>query len=216
MVKKKKIKLSDKAYELLKKDIVECFLVPGGIIEEAEVCARHKIGHTPFREATARLNAEGWIDISPHRGYFAATISSTQIRDFFELRLMIEPRAAYMACSRITAQGLALLEKNVEESIELAKLNDVPKSLRNSIDFHRLIAQLAGNKELAELVETLHFKLVRAVIYSLKESVPPRPLNFRHQGILNAFKAKDPALAQKEMEEDLQDTIKMLDLLQSV
>jgi len=216
MVKKKKIKLSDKAYELLKKDIVECFLVPGEIIEEAEVCARHKIGHTPFREATARLNAEGWIDISPHRGYFAATISSTQIRDFFELRLMIAPRAAYMACSRITAQGLALLEKNVEESIELAKLNDVPKSLRNSIDFHRLIAQLAGNKELAELVETLHFKLVRAVIYSLKESVPPRPLNFRHQGILNAFKAKDPALAQKEMEEDLQDTIKMLDLLQSV
>ncbi len=215
MVKKKKIKLSDKAYELLKKDIVECFLEPGEIIEEADVCARHKIGHTPFREATARLNAEGWIDISPHRGYFVATISAAQIRDFFELRLMIEPRAAYLACSRITAQGLALLEKNVEESIELAKLNDVPKSLRNSIEFHRLIAQSAGNRELADLVETLHFKLVRAVIHSLKESAPPRPLNFQHQGILKAFKEKDPALAQREMEKDLQDTVEMLDLLQS-
>jgi DNA-binding GntR family transcriptional regulator len=216
MVKKKKIKLSDKAYELLKKDIVECFLAPGEIIEEAIVCARYKIGHTPFREATARLNAEGWIDISPHRGYFAATISSSQIRDLFELRLMIEPRAAYLACSRITAPGLALLEKNVQESIELARLTDVPKSLRNSIEFHRLIAQLAGNKELADLVETLHFKLVRAIIHSLKESAPPKPLNFRHQTMLKAFRAKDPELAQSEMEKDLQDTIKMLDLLKSV
>lgn len=215
MARKKKIKLSDKAYELLKKDIVECFLEPGEIIEEALVCNRHKIGHTPFREATARLNAEGWIDISPHRGYFAATMSSTQIRDLFELRLMIEPRATYLACVKINPQGLALLEKNVEESIQLAEVNDVAKSLRNSIEFHRLVAQLTGNRELADLVETLHFKLIRAIIYVLKESSPPQPLNFHHQGILKAFKMKDPELAQSEMEKDLKDTIKMLDLLQS-
>lgn len=215
MAKKKKIKQSDKAYELLKKDIVECFFEPGQIIEEALVCARHKIGHTPFREATARLNAEGWIDISPHRGYFAASISSTQIRDLFELRLMIEPRATYLACVKVTAQGLALFEKNVEESIQLAKIKDVPKSLRNSIEFHRLIAQSTGNRELADLVETLHFKLVRAIIYALKESSPPQPLNFHHQEILRAFKMKDPELAQSEMEKDLEDTIKMLDLLRS-
>jgi DNA-binding GntR family transcriptional regulator len=215
MAKRKKIKLSDKAYELLKKDIVECFLEPGEIIEEAVVCARHKIGHTPFREATARLNAEGWIEISPHRGYFASTISSTQIRDLFELRLMIEPRATYLACLKINSEGLALLEKNVEESRQLAKVNDVPKSLRNSIEFHRLIAQWSGNRELADLVENLHFKLVRAIVYVLKESPPPRPLNFHHQEILKAFKNKDPSLAQSEMEKDLQDTIKMLDLLRS-
>lgn len=215
MAKRKKIKLSDKAYELLKKDIVECYFEPGEIIEEAVVCARHKIGHTPFREATARLNAEGWIDISAHRGYFAASISSTQIRDLFELRLMIEPRAAYLACVKMNPQSLALFEKNVEESIQLAKVNDVPKSLRNSIEFHRLIAQATGNRELADLVETLHFKLVRAIVYVLKESPPPRPLNFHHKEILKAFKTKDPALAQSEMEKDLQDTVKMLDLLRS-
>ena len=215
MAKKKKLKLSDKAHELLRKDIVECIWEPGEMIEEAVVCARYKIGHTPFREATARLNAEGWIDIVPHRGYFVAPISSAQIRNLFELRLMIEPRAAYIACSKIDSEGLALLEKNVEESIQLAELNNAPKSLNNSVDFHHLIAQLTGNKELADLVETLHFKLVRAVVYVLKKSTPPRPLNFHHQSILKAFKMRDPALAQREMEKDLLDTIRMLELQQS-
>ncbi len=213
--KKKKVKLSDKAYELLKRDIIECVFKPREIIEEAFVCEKYDIGHTPFREATARLKAEGWIDILPHRGYFASEISTSHIRNLFEIRLMIEPQAAFLACSRVDEAGLALLESNVNESIELAKLNDAPKSLRNSIEFHRLVGQLTGNEELADLVETLHFKLTRAVIYVLKESAPPQALNFHHQGILKAFQDKDPARAQSEMEKDLKDTMTVLNRLRA-
>lgn len=213
--KKKKVKLSDKAYELLKRDIVECIFKPREIIEEAFVCEKYSIGHTPFREATARLKAEGWIDILPHRGYFASEISASHIRNLFEIRLMIEPRAAFLACSRVNAEGLTLLENNVNESIELAQLNDAPKSLRNSVEFHRLIGLMTGNEELADLVETLHFKLTRAVIYVLKESAPPKALNFHHQGILKAFQDKNPDLAQSEMEKDLLDTITVLDHLRA-
>ncbi len=211
---KKKFKLSDKAYGLLKKDLIECVWQPGEMIEEAVVCSRYKIGHTPFREATARLNAEGWIEIVPHRGYFAAPISPTYIRDIFELRLMIEPGAAYLACTRTTDAGLALLEENVQESIHLAEVMDVPKSLQNSIEFHRLVASLTGNRELADLVENLHFKLIRAILYVLKQSRYSQPLNFHHKGILKAFKDRNPERAQKEMEKDLQEARKMLEAVQ--
>ena len=209
--KEPKLKLSDKAYELLKRDIVECVWRPGDIIEESVICAKYKIGHTPFREACARLNAEGWIEIVPHRGYFVAPISPTHIRDLFELRLLVEPRAAYLACSRVTPEGLALLERNVKQSIELAELRDVTKSLWNSIEFHRLIAFLSGNRELASLVETVHFKLMRGILFVLRETQNPVALNSHHQGILKAFQLRDPELAQQEMEKDLQETIEIVE-----
>jgi DNA-binding GntR family transcriptional regulator len=212
---KKKLKLSDKAYELLKKDIIDCVYQPGDMIVEATVCGRYKIGHTPFREATARLNAEGWIEIVPHRGYFAAPISPTHLRDIFEVRMMIEPSAAYIACTRATAEELALLKENVKESIKLAEANNVSASLRNSIEFHRLIASFTNNTELADLVGTLHFKLIRATLYILKVSSNSHPLNFHHKGILKAFIDRDPTNAQKEMEKDLQDARNSLEAFMS-
>ena len=92
--KKANIKLSEQIYHLLKRDIIECVYEPGQTLQESAVRETYKIGHTPFREACARLKAEGLIQIVPHRGYFVAPFSPSLIQDLFELRLMVEPKAS--------------------------------------------------------------------------------------------------------------------------
>ena len=97
--KKANVKLSEQIYQLLKRDIIECVYEPGETLQESSVRETYKIGHTPFREACARLKAEGLIQIVPHRGYFVAPFSPNLIQDLFELRLMIEPHAAFWPAS---------------------------------------------------------------------------------------------------------------------
>ena len=58
-------KLSQQIYELLKRDIVECRLEPGQLLEETAISERYQIGRTPFREACHRLEAAGLVEIVP-------------------------------------------------------------------------------------------------------------------------------------------------------
>lgn len=66
-VVRKSTNLTNELYTLLKKDIVECRLTPGEVLQESFVRERYQIGHTPFREACQRLEAEGLIQIVPRR-----------------------------------------------------------------------------------------------------------------------------------------------------
>src|SRR2546427_1531628 len=93
-------KLSEQIYILIKRDILECNLDPGQLLDEVTVSERYQIGRTPFREACQRLESEGLIEIVPHRGVFIASLSSKDIYDLFELRLIVEPSAAELACGQ--------------------------------------------------------------------------------------------------------------------
>jgi len=96
-------KLSEQIYELMRKDIVECNLEPGELLEETVITDRYQIGRTPFREACHWLEAEGLLEIIPHRGCFVASFSNKDVNDLFELRLIVEPQVAELASVRSQA-----------------------------------------------------------------------------------------------------------------
>jgi DNA-binding GntR family transcriptional regulator len=207
--KKTSVKLSEQIYQLLKRDIIECVYEPGETLQESAVRDNYRIGHTPFREACARLKAEGLIQIVPHRGYFVAPFSPSLIQDLFELRLMVEPRAAYLACQRQNPVELGRLETNLAESKRLSRGSDsasVPKIVWNSIEFHTGIASMTGNQELGAFVENLHHRLMRLIILIAKRRPPTFGFNAVHYQIFEALRDRNAERAQKLMEEDLNHT----------
>jgi DNA-binding GntR family transcriptional regulator len=207
--KKPTVKLSEQIYQLLKRDIIECVYEPGETLQEAAVRDNYNIGHTPFREACARLKAEGLIQIVPHRGYFVAPFSPSLIQDLFELRLMIEPKASYLACQRQNPLQLAKLEQNLNESKRLSRgteAENVPKIVWNSIEFHTTLALMTGNQELASFVENLHHRLMRLIILIAKRRPPTFGFNAVHYQIFEALRDRDAERVQKLMDEDLNHT----------
>jgi len=207
--KKANVKLSEQIYQLLKRDIIECVFEPGETLQESAVRETYKIGHTPFREACARLKAEGLIQIVPHRGYFVAPFSPNLIQDLFELRLMIEPHAAFLACERQNPIQVSRVEQNLNESKRLSRGRDsenVPKIVWNSIEFHTLIASMTGNQELAAFVENLHQRLARLIILIAKRRPPTFGFNAVHYHIFEALRDRNAEKVQKLMEEDLNHT----------
>src|SRR4051794_39686023 len=107
--KVKRANLVESLYELLKKDIIECRLRPGEMVQESFVRERYQIGHTPFREACQRLEAESLLQIIPRRGYFVPSFSNKDIRDLFELRTAVEALSVELACERGQREGLEIL-----------------------------------------------------------------------------------------------------------
>jgi DNA-binding GntR family transcriptional regulator len=199
-------KLTEQIYELLKTDIIECRLEPGELLLESAVRERYSIGHTPFREACHRLAAEGLIQILPHRGYYVASFSKRDIRDLFELRLKLEPWAAELACQRGQPQDLARLEEVVGRIARLSEERP-PQSFRevnrSSMEFHVGVARLSGNLELQNIIESLHTKLMRIIMFTTLRSPEDELIDPCHAQILDAIRAGNPREARRLMVKDI-------------
>ncbi len=94
------MRASDRAYALLRADIVEWRLAPGDVLAEVEQAARLGVSRTPLREALSRLVAEGLAAPHAGRGVVVSAISLEAVTDVFEVRLPLECTAVRLAAVR--------------------------------------------------------------------------------------------------------------------
>jgi DNA-binding GntR family transcriptional regulator len=94
------MRASDRAYALLRDEILEWQLAPGTILGEVEQSTRLGISRTPLREALARLTADGLVETQAGRGLVVADASVDSVTELFEVRLALEQEAAALAARR--------------------------------------------------------------------------------------------------------------------
>lgn len=68
---------AEKAYEAIRDGIVGGDLPVGGRLREEELAGSIGVSRTPVREALRRLDAEGLVEFSPHRGAQVAPAPSS-------------------------------------------------------------------------------------------------------------------------------------------
>jgi len=81
------------------------------------------VSRIPLREAIRLLSTEGLLDLVPHRGAFVSMISLAEVREFFEIRLRIEPWLLHEAVGRLTELDLRRAE-GVVAAMDKAKAAD--------------------------------------------------------------------------------------------
>ena len=77
---------AEKAYEAIRDGIVGGELPVGGRLREEELAGTIGVSRTPVREALRRLDAEGLVEFSPHRGAQVASWSDQDLDEIFGLR----------------------------------------------------------------------------------------------------------------------------------
>lgn len=99
--------LADEAYTELKSRIMRSELIPGAKLSIDGLAKQLAFSQTPIREALARLESEGLLARRPLSGYTVEPLlSAAEFDDLFEIRLMLEPRAARRAAERgLLVQG---------------------------------------------------------------------------------------------------------------
>ena len=72
---------SDYAYRLIRRNIMNLYLKPGAVLNEAELSDQLGMSRTPIREALILLKNEGLVDIMPQRGSRVSHISLSLVRE---------------------------------------------------------------------------------------------------------------------------------------
>jgi DNA-binding GntR family transcriptional regulator len=151
-IKKTKISAKQKAYEIIKHDIINCRYLPNSYLSESILGAQLAISRTPVREALTKLEQEGWISVHPQRGISVSDLTINEIGMVYETRLLIEPYVAEKYGHAIDRDALAELAQR------LGEINgNIDKDQGNAIDneFHGFIIKFSKNRYFVKSMENL-------------------------------------------------------------
>ena len=177
-----------KAYEALRRAIIEQALPPGTRLPEDELALQFGVSRTPIRAVLARLQAEGLVRAGPRRTATVAVPSLVEARQVFEVRRALE-REAVRLVSRCWSPACARrLEGIVKEEERARQARDAAASIRLAGDFHLALAEMADNFLLHRyLSETVSRCSVIRAVHSRPHSVDCAITE--HRGIIDRLKA---------------------------
>lgn len=116
---------SDRAYETLRREILQWRLAPGTVLGEVEQAGRLGISRTPLREALSRLVADGLVETQTGRGLVVAAVSPDAVRGLFELREALETAAAGLAAERRDPAVFAELAEEFDDAAAFVERGDL-------------------------------------------------------------------------------------------
>ena len=207
--------LGDQAYQLIKKDIIQCRLAPGAEISETALTKIYGLGKAPIRAALLRLSQDNLISSVPRRGYFVTPITIRNIQELYELRLDLEPAAAKRATSRCDIRNLMSLCKSLRYSDDgTNKL----KFLEAHCEFHVAIARAAGNERITQLIASLLHDMARIIHFgefapnrgAEDLDVDHRVQQRQHEAIVESLAAGDPEVVEKVMRDHIEHSLDMV------
>ncbi len=145
--------LRKQVYERLKKGIVTHKLYPGMKLDEKQISEMLGVSRTPIREAFARLDQEGLVDIEPRRGVFVSRITVQDLIDVLYMREVLEGLAARLFTAAAEKEDVERLKEIMQpfarENLD-AKINEY--NLAN-VEFHNYVLDKSKN---TRLVSTMH------------------------------------------------------------
>lgn len=186
--------LTARAYALLRDAVIDGSLRPGEPLYEIHLADSLGMSRTPVREALKVLTRDGYVEELPSRGYAVPRRSLDDMREFFELREVLESTATRYAALRATAAEMAQLERLCAQ-YEREK-NDA-KWAQLGHDFHNLLIKAARNTRLETMLASLNAQIVisRRTV-ACADDVRRRAAVRDHRAIFEAVLARDAGRAE--------------------
>lgn len=125
--------------------------VPIGVrLREERLAERLNMSRTPVREALLRLHAEHFLDRHPEGGYRAMNPSAQTMRELYEVRRALELFALRRTEPDVVRDRPSLEELREEWRVLEATVGTLDAEFVHlDEDFHRRLAESAGNQQLA-------------------------------------------------------------------
>lgn len=189
-------------YGAIKEQIIDGRYAPGARITEQNIAAQFSTSRTPVREAMRQLVADGFALFKPNSGTVVRQWSPDEVRQLFELRLLIESQIAGHAAERISAQDIAELEA-IQVQIESGGVNvgaaNTARIAPLNREFHRIIAQASEHERLvAMLANTIEVPIVQRTFRRYSRERLARSFS-HHRELIEALAAHDSAWASSVM-----------------
>jgi len=181
-------------------------IAPGTRILIDAIARDLNVSQTPVREALSRLEREGLVRKEHLIGYSAAPqLTRKQFDDLYTFRLLLEPEGARLATINMNAETLDMLEAAAADmgrgEAPVDRTSRYSRFARADAYFHDAILQVAGNDVIRSTLfnQHVHLHLFRLMFHT---RVTQEALE-EHENLLAAFRAGDPAAAERAMREHI-------------
>ena len=163
--------------DALREAILDGRLPPGARLVQEELAAHYGTSRIPLREALRRLEGEGLVLTSPHRGSIVRPLSPKDVADLYDVRLALETLAVRRAAARLADLRDATRESSrlAEQAVENGNL---PALFHLDRDFHAAIAAESDNAHLVGLLGAQWSQIMRVMhAYLSSETYPANVWN---------------------------------------
>ncbi len=213
-----KVRLADQVTSDLQAMIFNKYSPGDRLPVENELAQLFSVSRITIREAISKLSTMGIIDVRQGDGTFVKrlspasfmqpmlpmlALSDVDLADVFDVRLLIESRAAELAAERITEEEQKKLQNTFDIMEQAALSNEIRKYNELDVQFHKEIAAISGNQVIAVICELITEMIRESIFYSCH--IPSHIMNsvIYHNRIYNAIKDHNAPLAAQMMREHL-------------
>jgi DNA-binding GntR family transcriptional regulator len=191
--------VASRIYAALKLQIIDGRYGPGDRITEKNIAHEFNTSRTPVREAMRQLVADGFALFKPNSGTVVRSWTPAQVREVFDLRVLLESKIAGLAAVRMTPSDIATLTR-LQDAIEAEGTNiEAANTARIgplNREFHGVIAQASQNERLvAMLSNAIEVPIVQQTFRRYSTSQLARSFG-HHRELIEAFTLHDSAWAR--------------------
>lgn len=208
-----RVSVIDEIVERIRQKIANKEYKPGEKLpSEKELCEQLGVGRSSVREAFRVLQTLGYVEIERGKGAFAAqgvageaNIKSwfakkeTDLEEYLDVRLSMEPYAANLAAQRGTADEKVQLAEIFSKYKRAAQNNEHSKLTLLDEKFHQQIISMTHNSILLRMSETIFAEFAPALAKVILLSHETGEAVFFHEKILEAIIKGDGGESEKLM-----------------
>jgi DNA-binding GntR family transcriptional regulator len=196
--------LKARIYESLKNAIMNMNIYDDDTelrLDERRLSEQFGISRTPLREALARLDQEGLVNIVPRRGIYIVRKSKAEILEMITVWAALESMAARLITQNASDEEIASLRALCTTFDGEAVKARIDEYSETNIKFHQAILALSKCQLLMEMAQGLfmHVRAIRARTISEQDRANRSIVDHMH--IIEALEARDVELAERLVRE---------------
>lgn len=181
-------------------------LVPGSVLTELALAADLGSSQAAIREALLRLEGEGLVVRSGHRGTVVTGLHADEAAEILGLRRRIEGRAAARVVKQVSRPDLVRLGGLLDAMRQAAIADDLWAIVQADTGFHLALFRISGLQAMEPILARCILHTARFRAWAPWHSRPLHRTAERHVPILDALAARDAPGLRRQIEEHL-DTI---------
>jgi len=194
--------LKDHIYDVLRDAILEMNIYDDSTdlrLDERRLAEQLGISRTPIREALARLEQSGFVEILPRRGVFVRRKSLNEVLEIIVVWAGLESMAARLAAQRATDAELDSLRALAAKYSQPEAKADIAEYSEQNILFHQRILELSRCTMLKTIADGLFLHMHAVRRRAMGESDRATRSVVDHMGIIEALESRDPSLAAERV-----------------
>jgi DNA-binding GntR family transcriptional regulator len=165
---------------------------------DTAIAADMGVSRMPVRDALMRLTHEGYL-VATTRGFMLPSLTRADVLEVFEIRRLLEPRAAAWAAQTLTSKALAEMTAAVSDAESTLESGDITLFYKASEAFRNAWLSAVPNRELQQTIRRYLSQVQAVRMTTMRDRASHEIIVAGQKALLAAFCARDGVAAADQM-----------------